>query len=131
MKNLLTVSLLLILATPVCTLAQPTTFSIPFHTANGLILVDGQLNGKPAVFLLDTGAGPNFATYEAAGLKPQQGVTDGSVEIAFGDLRVSCPARIVQGLQSPKTDGTLGEDFLKRFSSVRINYKTATVEFEK
>lgn len=75
---------------------QPRTFRIPFHTVNSLILLEGQLNGKPAVFLLETGAGPNFATYEAAGLKPHEGIIENRhVEITFGELRVTCPARIV------------------------------------
>ena len=64
---------------------QPRTFRIPFHSVTGgLILLDGKINGRPALLLLDTGAGPNFATYEAAGLKPNEGVIEGHVEIAFG-----------------------------------------------
>src|SRR5712692_6465693 len=43
------------------------TFTVPFHTVRGLILLDGKLNDKPAVFLLDTGANNSVMDYRAAG----------------------------------------------------------------
>lgn len=42
-------------------------FRVRFHTANGLILLDGQLNGKPATFLLDTGTTDSVMDCRAAG----------------------------------------------------------------
>ena len=42
------------------------TFVLSFHTVRGVILLDGQLNGKPAVFLLDTGANNSIVDYSAA-----------------------------------------------------------------
>ena len=58
---------------PIPCFAQQTakTYRLPFHTVNSLILLDGKINGRPGVFLLDTGAGPNYATYEAIGSKPK------------------------------------------------------------
>lgn len=43
------------------------TYTVPFHGVNGMILLDGQINGKPAVFLLDTGANNSVVDYRAAG----------------------------------------------------------------
>lgn len=58
-----------------CFAQQPAkTFRVQFHTVNGLIVLDGKINGRPALLLLDTGAGPDFATYEAIGSKPQAGI---------------------------------------------------------
>jgi hypothetical protein len=55
----------------VLTLAIPLhaqTLRVPFHTANGMILLDGQVNGKAAVLLLDTGADFTVISPEASGL---------------------------------------------------------------
>lgn len=49
------------------TLAQGPTFRIPFHTVNGQILLDGQLNGKPAALLLDSGANNSIVDAASAG----------------------------------------------------------------
>ena len=40
---------------------------VPFHTVKGLILLDGQLNGKPATFLLDTSANNSTVDVHSAG----------------------------------------------------------------
>ena len=59
-----TVALLLLLAMGGCGIGpipcfaqQPAkTFRVPFHSVNGMILLDATVNGKPATLLLDTGA---------------------------------------------------------------------------
>jgi hypothetical protein len=43
------------------------TYTVPFHVVHGLILLDGQINGKPAVLLLDTGANNSVVDYRAVG----------------------------------------------------------------
>ena len=43
------------------------TFTVPFHTVHGMILLDGQINGKPATLLLDTGANVSIVDYRVAG----------------------------------------------------------------
>jgi hypothetical protein len=47
--------------------AQERKYVVPFHTVKGLILLDGKLNDKGAVFLLDTGANNSVLDYRAAG----------------------------------------------------------------
>lgn len=63
--------LALLLPSAVC--GQARTFTVPFHSVNGMILLDATLNGKPATFLLDTGANNSIVDRQSAG---------------FGDLRL-------------------------------------------
>ena len=61
--------LLLLMASLLCRVAhaqERTSFSVAFHTVNGMILLDGQLNGRPAIFLLDTGSNVSFVDMHSA-----------------------------------------------------------------
>jgi len=51
---------------------QHGTFRVPFHTANGLILLDATVNGHPASLLLDTSASNSIVSPQAAGLTAVQ-----------------------------------------------------------
>ena len=42
-------------------------YRVPFHTANGMILLDATVNDKPAVLLLDTGSVKTMISFEALG----------------------------------------------------------------
>ena len=151
MKNLLFVVLLVLLAAPGYTGAQPAV-SIPFHTVNGMILLDATVNGKPAVLLLDTGANNSIVSQQAAGLatvqlralQANQGSTGSSGDAVPRtiDLRLAdraWPFRRVLVMDLTDTskrlgtriDGFVGQDVLREFSSVRINYKTRTIELEE
>jgi len=108
----------------------PRSASVPFRDAgNGLILVvDLKINGKLSTMLVDSGSSITF--YHA---------TDATVELMQGRfmaLRAEDSGKI--GMISgklpknfPHIDGILGEDFLRYFASVRINYKANLIEFEK
>ena len=48
--------LIFFLLSPIARAQQTKTYTVPFHSVNGLILLDAKVNGKPAVLLLDTGA---------------------------------------------------------------------------
>lgn len=104
-------------------------FTVPFHTVNGLILLDVKVNGKPAVMLMDVGANVtllrhaprNAVTVE---LEPSRAVTVSALDLE--KIGVHLAKR-----DMAQIDGLLGEDFLRYFASVRIDYKASVIEFEK
>ena len=128
------------------------TFTVPFHVVNGMILLDGQLNGKPAVFLLDTGANISIVDYRAAGfpaLKLDVLRSTGKTG-AEGDCLTRKVSKLSLGLRSwlarrtclmdlsdaskrmgAQIDGFIGTDVLAEFSAVRIDYKAQTVTLEQ
>ena len=126
------------------------TFRVPFHSVNGMILLDAQVNGKTAVLLLDTGADFTLISPEASGLSAKldalkaTNTTGASGEYVKGriDLRLAerhwiDRAVLIMDLTEAskrlgtKIDGFIGQDLLREFSAVRIDYKSAQVEFEK
>lgn len=112
--------LLVVLLLAVSLHAQERTYRVPFHSAKGFVLLDTTLNGKPAVLLLDTGAPISF-TLDGDGieLKGKNAFrTAGNVGVAYYKPPI-------------KFDGVLGEDILRKFSAVRIDYKAGLVEFEQ
>src|SRR5215467_4689698 len=140
--------LVLLLAAPFQVHAQ--TFRVPFHSAGGMILLDGQVNGKPAVLLLDTGADFTLISPEASGLTAKLGAlkatkpTGANGEYVKGraDLRLAerhwiDRTVLVMDLSEAskrlgtKIDGFIGQDLLREFSVVRIDYKAGQLEFEK
>ena len=128
------------------------TFTVPFHTVRGMILLDGQLNGKPAVLLLDTGANMSIVDYRAAGFpasKPDVLRSTGGTG-AEGDCLTREIPKLSLGLRSwlsrrtclmdlsdaskrtgARVDGFIGQDILSTFSAVRIDYKAQIVTLEQ
>src|SRR5437016_8881843 len=47
--------------------AGPSILRLPFRTVQGMILVDGKVNGNPATFLLDTGSNRTIISVKAYG----------------------------------------------------------------
>lgn len=130
------------------------TFTVPFRNVNGVILLDAKVNDKPAVLLLDTGAGlsvlsPDAAAWPSAALKKRfasrlavgidgatrsMGNTTATFElgraitvtpVAVADLQSFAKALNV------KLDGILGQDVLRGFSAVRIDYKSQLITLEE
>lgn len=127
------------------------TFTIPFHSVKGMILLDGQLNGKPATFLLDTGANNSVMDYRSAGfdaLKLDKLRSTGAAG-AEGDCIVRevkltlehhswlnrrvCVMDLADASRRMGTrlGGFIGADILASFSAVRVDYKAQTVTFEE
>ena len=125
---------------------------MPFHSApNGIILLDATVNGKPAVLLLDTGANFTLISPQASGyptaklhaLTPNK--TTGSsgdyvrsrVDLGLGERRLMDREILVMDLSDAgkrletRIDGLLGQDVLRQFSAIRIDYKASVIEFEK
>jgi hypothetical protein len=134
--------------------AVPRTFTVPFRNVNGVILLDAKVNDRPAVLLLDTGAGltvlsPDTAAWRSATLKKRfasrlavgidgatrsMGNTTATFElgraitvtpVAVADLQSFAKALNI------KLDGILGQDVLRGFSAVRIDYKSQLITLEE
>jgi hypothetical protein len=114
-------------------------------------LLDGQLNGKPAVLLLDTGANISIVDFRAAGFPALK--LDALRSTGGTGAEGNCFSREIPklslGLHSwlarrtclmdlsdvskrmeTKIDGFIGADLLRTFSAVRIDYKAQTVTLE-
>ena len=118
--------------------AQERRFRVPFHTVNGLILLDGQWNGKPAAFLLDTGANDSVVDDRAAGLDGLKldalrstGSARAEGACAVREVNLSLEHRSwlnlsdVSRRMGVRVDGFIGSDVLNEFS-VRINYRKSS-----
>ena len=125
-------------------------FRVPFHTVNGMILLDATVNDKPAVLLLDTGADFTLISPEAAGLPANLDAlkatnTTGAageyvksrVDLRLAERHWIERAVLVMDLSEAskrlgtRTDGFIGQDVLREFSAVRIDYKASVIEFER
>ena len=76
---------------------QPRACRVPFHSVNGMILLDAVVNGKRAALLLDTGADFTLISPEASGL----------------------PAVKLRTLTATKTTGANGE-YVKARADLRL-----------
>ena len=129
--------------------ASAETFTIPLHIEGDQIFVDVRVNDKNARLLLDTGAGmtfvgPKFAegTIEVQRLNVEQqaGMRKASIrhlsitlgEVTFKDHVVGVlDMTDVNRRTGTSMDGLLGQDVLRHFRSVRINFKEKTLELER
>jgi hypothetical protein len=145
-------ALLVLLLAPLPNRARPAALRIPFRTVDSMILVEGKVNGNRVTFLLDTGANKTivsvktyghvpFALQSARhndlgpGMKGDAVRLSADVELAnhmWVGQRVSVmnldELTKVLGL---RFDGLLGQDLLREFRSVRIDYKAHVIELEE
>jgi hypothetical protein len=108
--------------------AQGSTYTVPFHGVNGLILLDLRVNGKAASMLLDTGSNVTLlrrapVNAVAVELGPSHAVTVRALDLE--KIKVHLAKRDMD-----RIDGLLGQDFLRYFRAVRIDYKAQTVTLE-
>ena len=140
---MLWVAVLIALRLPLA--AQTTTLSIPFETTNtDMILVPVRINGQNYLMLLDTGAQTSIIgeagvakakardsnrglVFEARGVRV-------SVQFAGGPVfQEHILSANLAGFKqrfgnASRVDGILGQDVLREFSSVTINYREKRLE---
>jgi hypothetical protein len=130
--------------------AGPETVLLPFRSVHSMLLIDAKVNGDPVILLLDTGANSTILDVKAYGKtltlpsRPdtrQVGIVGNAVRVRV-DLEIarrflfSQPVAVMnlgdlpQRLGAP-FDGLLGQDILRQFHSIRINYRTHVIELEK
>jgi hypothetical protein len=100
------------------------TFTIPFHMEKGYILLHTTVNRKPALLVLDTGA-PVSVTKDARRLLSLKENNSISFFFHFDDW-----VSVAFQIPSVRYDGLLGNDLLKQFRRVTIDYKAQTVTLE-
>jgi hypothetical protein len=151
-KYLRLVVLALLLFVPLPNFAHPDVICLPFRTVQSMILVQGKVNGKPVTFLLDTGAtrtivsakvygnvGYSLRLAQRAGQQP--GFVGESVTLPVNlqlDRHTWLARRVsvmnFNGLSEvlgADFDGLLGEDVLREFHSVHIDYRNHQIELEQ
>ena len=132
------------------TCAHEGTVLLPFRSTHSLILVDAKVNGNPATLLLDTGANNTIINARIYGnvQAPAVELTSKGPSIVVNALRLrvdleiadrflfSQPLSVMNLGDLPQRvgaqfDGLLGQDILRQFHSVRINYRAHVIELEK
>jgi hypothetical protein len=129
--------------------ARPQTVFLPFRSVRSLILIDAKINGNPVTLLLDTGANNTILDVKTYGnilMSPIQparqhaGIVGNALRVRM-DLEIahrflfSQPVSVMNLEGLPKQlgapfDGLLGQDILRQFRSVRINYKSHLIELQ-
>jgi aspartyl protease len=144
--------LLALLLVPAPNRAHSGVVRVPFRTVQSMILVQGSVNGRPVTFLLDTGADRTIVSVRTYGdlqfqLHPIQHNHNGPgmigeslrlpVDLTLAN-RLWVGQRVsvmnledLQKILGITFDGLLGEDILREFRSVRIDYHAHVIELEE
>lgn len=144
--------LALLCFTPSANIARPEVITIPFRSAETMILVEARVNDNRVALLLDTGANNTIVSPKAYGdlafhlhsiHKNDRGPgMRGDAVLLRANLvlanRVwsSQPVYVMNVDELTRrfgapVDGLLGQDVLREFHSVRINYKAKVIELEQ
>jgi hypothetical protein len=143
--------LALLLLMPLPNRARPSVLRLPFHTAHSMIIVQGRVNGNPVAFLLDTGATRTIVsasiygkvsfrlrtierTSHSAGIIGDSVILPVNLELA-NHTWSGQPVAVMNldGLSQVlgiQFDGLIGQDVLREFRSVRIDYRAHAIELE-
>ena len=145
-------ALALLLSLPFRNVAHPDVIHLPFRTVQSMILVQAKVNGKPVTFLLDTGATRTIVSAKAYGyvgyrLRLAQRIGQ---QPGFVGEGISMPVNLelerhtwlgrrvsimnfdgLNGDLGADFDGLLGEDVLREFRSVHIDYRNHQIELEQ
>jgi gag-polyprotein putative aspartyl protease len=143
--------LLFFLLIPLPNPAHSGTARIPFRTVQSLIVVEGKVNGNAATFLLDTGANRTIVSakiYASARFDLQRMPRRGGAGFSGYSLRRSADVELAENIWTAQQvsvmdldelkqmlhmdfDALLGQDFLRQFRSVRIDYRAHIIEFQE
>jgi hypothetical protein len=142
---------LLLLLAPMPRRANSRTLHVPFRTEQSMILIEGKIDEKRVTFLLDTGSVNtivNIRSYRTDQLmlplaqrnRTAPGFTGQAVHLRVtlsleGHTWVgqSVGMMNLDGIQQAlgiRFDGLLGQDILREFRSVRIDYSAHVIELE-
>jgi predicted aspartyl protease len=120
--------------------------------STGTILVDATLNGQPVVMILDTGAshsmfdasafGLSAVQFQAARMNSRGLGLDADVVVRTADFQIGNEAwkqqpveiadlHLLSKIYGRKIGGIIGQDVLRSFVSVQINYKGQCVMFQR
>jgi hypothetical protein len=142
---------LLLLLAPRANPANLGALRVPFRTVRSMILIEGKIDEKRVTFLLDTGSNHTIISVRSYGGVPfplRPALRNGSAAGMKGES-VRLPMNLTLGdhtwvgqcvtmmnlddlhdtLGIP-FDGLLGQDILREFRSVRIDYKTHVIELK-
>jgi aspartyl protease len=145
-------ALALLCLTPSANIAQPDVIAVPFRSAESMILVEARVNDNRVALLLDTGANNTIVSPKAYGSLQFKlrgihnndtgpGVRGDAVQlranVALANRVWVSQAVYVMNVDEltrrfgAPVDGLLGQDLLREFRSVRINYKAHVIELEQ
>ena len=142
---------LLLLLAPRANPANPGAVRVPFRTVKSMILIEGKIDEKRVTFLLDTGSNHTIVSVISCGgvpfpLRPAQrngnaaGMTGESVRLPLnltladhtwvGQCVTMMNLDDLHQVLGISFDGLLGQDILREFRSVRIDYKAHVIELK-
>jgi hypothetical protein len=145
-------ALALLFLTPQALPDKSDVISVPFRTAQSMILVDARVNDNRATLLVDTGANHTIVSVKAygnaqfqvrnlhrnnQGLGMQGDALSLRANFALANrVWISHPVYVMNVDELSRrfgtpVDGLLGQDVLQEFRSVRINYKAHVIELEQ
>jgi hypothetical protein len=145
-------ALLLVLLAPIPNRANPGAVRLHFRTVQSMILVEGQIDGKKVTFLLDTGANHTIlsARSYSDGQLPLRHALRGRNSAGMVGESVRLPVNLtlaghvwasqtvtvmnldeLQDALGLRFDGLLGQDILREFRSVHIDYRDHVIELEQ
>jgi gag-polyprotein putative aspartyl protease len=125
--------------------------SLPIDTdpRYGAILVNARINGQEATLLVDTGAASTFVSAKLAGieheLRRSRFRADAGLEVSgvwhraklsLGGWSESLEVKVIDFAPvsqrfGRRIDGILGQDVLRRFGRVTIDYRAKTLELSE
>jgi hypothetical protein len=133
--------------------AHPPVIRVPFRSVDSMILVEGKVNGDPVTLLLDTGSVGtivsarryrvmSFPLHTIQRNAQGPGVNGESVsvrlDLELGNHRWARQRVSIMNLDELSNilgiqhlDGLLGQDILREFRSIRIDYHAHVIEFEE
>jgi hypothetical protein len=146
-----TLLLLLLLLAPRSNRAKPGAVRVPFRTVHSMILIEGKIDEERVTFLLDTGSNHTIVDVRSYGdvqlvLPPSQRnrsatlITGKSVRLPVnlnladhiwaGQCVTIMNLGELQQVLGISFDGLLGQDILREFRSVRIDYTSHVIVLE-
>jgi hypothetical protein len=127
--------MLVLVLCPPANAQEHRVFVVPFHNVNDLILLDVKVGGKQATFLLDTGSTITLfrhVAHDSIGIEPDAACPGCVIFVKaknFDALGVGRSQELSKAVGN--IDGILGENFLRGFRAMRIDYRAQTVTLEE